>query len=179
VKDLNEYGPIVSGAQHQYRRNEQLFLNCTSTKSKSAAELIWQINERPALEYKNTLVKHFRPIQLTDTEIVWRSSLNVAFDEQLFLNSNGVRRFAASKYDRKQMKVKCKSIIDKTIDVGNAVHLIDLMHLLENSNELSKQSLPARHNRSANIIWPIFTGEIVIGLFIVSILVCIIKSVIR
>lgn len=133
----------MSGVQHQYRRNEQLQLNCTSTKSKSAAELIWLINERPALEYKNTLVKHFRPIQLTDTEIVWRSSLNVAFDDQLFVNSNsnGVRRFSGLKYDRKQLKVKCKSMIDKTIDVGNAVHSIDLVHLIEN-NELNKQSLP-------------------------------------
>lgn len=134
----------MSGIQHQYKRNEQLQLNCTSTKSKSAAELVWLLNERPALEYKNTLVKHFRPIQLTDTEIVWRSSLNVVFDDQLFINSNTVRHYSGtgSKYNRKQLKVKCKSTIDKTIDVGNAVHLIDLGHLLAESNELNKQSLP-------------------------------------
>ena len=104
------------------------------------------LNERPALEYKNTLVKHFRPIQLTDTEIVWRSSLSVAFDDQLFVNSNGQRRFSSLKYDRKQFKVKCKSIIDKTIDVGNAVHLIDLVQQTENSNELNKQSLPGERD---------------------------------
>lgn len=113
-----------------------MHLNCTSTKSKSAAELVWLINEKPALEYKNTLIKHYRPIQLTETEIVWRSSIQVGFDDQLFINSNGVRRL---KNDRKQLRIKCKSILDKTIDVGNAVHIIDLVNLFDNANELSKQ----------------------------------------
>lgn len=162
AKDSNEHGPIMSGAQHLYRRSEPLQLNCTSTKSRSAAELVWLLNERPAIEFKNTLVKHFRPIQLTETEIVWRSSLSVAFDDQLFVlaNANGQRRFTGLKHDRKQLKVKCKSIIDKTIDVGNAVHLIDLARPLESSNELNKQSLPGNllPSNCFHSLWVLFNS---------------------
>lgn len=162
AKDSNEHGPIMSGAQHLYRRSEPLQLNCTSTKSRSAAELVWLLNERPAIEFKNTLVKHFRPIQLTETEIVWRSSLSVAFDDQLFglANANGQRRFTGLKHDRKQLKVKCKSIIDKTIDVGNAVHLIDLARPLKSSNELNKQSLPGNllPSNCFHSLWVLFNS---------------------
>ncbi|XP_031830617.1 uncharacterized protein LOC116426166 isoform X2 [Nomia melanderi] len=69
VVELPSEGPSIHGLKRKYRINDMLRLNCTSGRSKPAANLTWYINDRQPLK---SHVRTYSPLDTNESE--WQIS---------------------------------------------------------------------------------------------------------
>ncbi|XP_076639522.1 uncharacterized protein LOC143351631 isoform X1 [Colletes latitarsis] len=69
VVELPSQGPSIHGLRRKYRIDDMLRLNCTSGRSKPAANLTWYINDRQPLK---SYVRTYSPLDTNESE--WQIS---------------------------------------------------------------------------------------------------------
>ncbi|XP_047502648.1 uncharacterized protein LOC125048061 [Penaeus chinensis] len=99
VVELPEDGPKISGGQTHYAQGETARFNCTSSRSKPAAELTWYINEEPAK--LNYLVPYY-PYEHADGLISRRLGLSFTVEKGHF--------------DEGEMNLKCEAVVAAVYD---------------------------------------------------------------
>ena len=125
MQENDDYGPIITGARNSYSLGDQVQLNCTSTKSTSESELLWELNGESSLSQKNTLVRHFSPMLFSDSSGIWRSGLQ--FDLEGHLMQPAPRPTTKPKMVlmplpvriRRQLQVRCLSSTTRLIEIGS------------------------------------------------------------
>ncbi|XP_063600381.1 uncharacterized protein LOC134776562 [Penaeus indicus] len=99
VVELPEDGPKISGGQTHYAQGETARFNCTSSRSKPAAELTWYINEEPA---KLSYLVPYYPYEHADGLISRRLGLSFTVEKGHF--------------DEGEMNLKCEAVVAAVYD---------------------------------------------------------------
>lgn len=108
-----------------YSLGDQVFLNCTSTKSPSESELLWELNGESSLSQKNLLVRHFSPMMFSDHSGIWRSGLQFALESHLLqaapkpTSKPKATVLPISNRVRRQLIVRCLSSTTRLIETGS------------------------------------------------------------
>ncbi|XP_042873066.1 uncharacterized protein LOC122253809 [Penaeus japonicus] len=99
VVELPEDGPKISGGQTHYAQGETARFNCTSSRSKPAAELTWYINDEPA--QLSSLVPYY-PYEHGDGLISRRLGLTFTVEKGHF--------------NQGAMNLKCEAVVAAVYD---------------------------------------------------------------
>lgn len=108
-----------------YSLGDQVQLNCTSTKSTSESELLWELNGESSLSQKNTLVRHFSPMLFSDSSGIWRSGLQFVLEGHLMQPTPKptakpkVTVISLPVRVRRQLQVRCLSSTTRLIEIGS------------------------------------------------------------
>ncbi|XP_015587348.1 uncharacterized protein LOC107264028 [Cephus cinctus] len=142
VVELPNQRPSIHGLKNKYRVGDMLRGNCTSGRSKPAANLTWYINDRQPLQ---AYVRSHNPVATNDS--VWQASqisLQFLLTPQHFSNGKLKVRCSASIYDVywKSTEVSAEEDRPRTIHFEPAATIVGINYLQPPPNFQTGQRKP-------------------------------------